>query len=148
MNRRVSHLAKRWWSSLSRRAPGARDLDWTSGQLLPGEFDLWSRMRAPDRRHSILVARRFADLRPTAIRDEVAAALLHDVGKIDSDLGTGERVLATVLGPRTDRWRRYHDHERIGAQLGRDAGSTTTTLEILTDPDHPVARIIRMADDI
>jgi hypothetical protein len=73
---------------------------------------------------------------------------LHDIGKIDANLGTGERVVATVLGPRIDRWRRYHDHERIGTELCRRAGSTSVTLAVLSDPDHPVARLIRAADDI
>jgi hypothetical protein len=56
--------------------------------------------------------------------------------------------VATVLGPRIDRWRRYHDHERIGTELCRRAGSTSVTLAVLSDPDHPVARLIRAADDI
>ena len=119
MNRSVAHLAKRWWSSLSRRPPTAGDLEWAKGQLLSGELELWSRMSAPDRRHSIHIARRFVAARSHATRDEVAAALLHDIGKIDANLGTGERVVATVLGPRIDRWRRYHDHERIGTELCR-----------------------------
>ena len=148
MNRSVAHLAKRWWSSLSRRPPTAGDLEWAKGQLLSGELELWSRMSAPDRRHSIHIARRFVAARSHATRDEVAAALLHYIGKIDANLGTGERVVATVLGPRIDRWRRYHDHERIGTELCRRAGSTSVTLAVLSDPDHPVARLIRAADDI
>lgn len=148
MNQQVTHLARRWLTSLSRRKPSDEDFEWTRSHLLPGEFELWSLMSLPDRRHSIGVARRFSAGRPDAHRDEVAAALLHDVGKIDSRLGTGERVLATVLGPRTDRWRRYHQHEVIGWRLCRDAGSSTSTLSILSDPDHPVARLIRVADDI
>ena len=105
-------------------------------------------MSVADRRHSIVVARRFMHARPDAVRDEIAAALLHDIGKIVTNLGTFERVLATIVGPRIDRWRRYHDHERIGSELCRDAGSSSTTLIILTDGDHPVAGLIRSADDI
>ena len=48
-------------------------------------------------------------------RDEMAGALLHDVGKLDAGLGTFGRVLATVVGPRTATVPHYHDHERIGA---------------------------------
>ena len=38
-------------------------------------------------------------------RDEMAAALLHDVGKVECGLGTFGRVAATVVGPRTQRFR-------------------------------------------
>ena len=69
---------------------------------------------------------------PTAwLRDETAGALLHDVGKLDSDLGTLARVLATIVGPRTDRFRRYHDHEKIGADLLVAAGSSPLTVELV-----------------
>ena len=54
---------------------------------------------------------------PTATRAEMAGALLHDVGKIEAGLGTFGRVAATVVGPRTRRFRLYHDHEAIGAGL-------------------------------
>ncbi len=61
----------------------------------------------------------------------MAGALLHDIGKLDSGLGTFGRVVATVVGPRTDRFRRYHDHERIGADLLAAAGSSAATLELV-----------------
>ena len=80
-------------------------------------------MTVQDRRHSILVARRFVEFAPEASRAEVAAALLHDVGKLASGLGTFARVVATVVGPRTDRFRPYHDHERLGAEMLAAAGS-------------------------
>ena len=64
-------------------------------------------------------------------RDEVAGALLHDIGKLDSDLGTASRVLATVIGPRTARLRRYHEHERIGAEMFAGVGSSMTTVELV-----------------
>ena len=57
----------------------------------------------------------------------MAGALLHDVGKLESGLGTLARVVATIVGPRTARFRRYHDHERIGADLLVAAGSTPVT---------------------
>ena len=56
--------------------------------MTPGEAGLWRRMSAADRRHAVVVARRAdATLGTAATREVLAAALLHDVGKIDSGLG-------------------------------------------------------------
>ncbi len=126
----AGHLARRFAGSLSRRPPDAHREAWARSQLLAGELALWQRMSAVDRRHSIEVARRFRAIVETATRAEVAAALLHDVGKVESDLGTFGRVVATVVGPRTARFRTYHDHERIGVELLVAAGSAPETLEL------------------
>ena len=143
----VTHLARRFAGSLSRREPDAHREAWARAQLLPGELALWARMSAQDRRHSIEVARRFREILETATRDEMAAALLHDVGKVDCRLGTFGRVAATVVGPRTERFRRYHDHERIGVELLEAAGSTEATLRLAHwEGEHATA--LREADDI
>lgn len=144
----VRHLVRRWATSLSRRSPSPEHVLWVERQLRGGEIDLWRRMDVVDRRHSIEVARRFSELKKDSTRDEIAAALLHDVGKTVSGLGTTERVLATVLGGRTERWRRYRDHETIGLEMCRLAGSSPVTLELLSDPHHPSAEILRRADDL
>lgn len=148
MNRTAMHLVRRWWSSLSRRPPSAEDLEWVHGHLLSGEFALWMRMEVADRRHSVLVARRFVGLRSDSSRDEIAAALLHDVGKIESQLGIWSRVGVTLFGPRTSRGRIYSDHERIGVELCRWAGSSAATLAVLSDPGNPATEFLRRADDI
>lgn len=105
-------------------------------------------MPVADRRHSIEVARRFVAARPAASRDEIAAALLHDVGKVASRLGTFGRVVATVVGPRTDRFRTYHDHEAIGARLATTAGSSALTIALIAGDGPPeVAAALQAADD-
>ncbi len=126
----LGHLGRRFAGSLSRREPDVADTAWVDSQLLEAESQLWHRMSAADRRHSIAVARRFEALGPWS-RDEVAGALLHDVGKVDAGLGTVARVAATIVGPRTARFRRYHDHERIGAELLAVAGSPHVTIELV-----------------
>src|SRR4051812_747998 len=56
-------------------------------------------MWGADRRHAAGVARRVeAALGEAADRPVIAAALLHDVGKIASGLGTYGRVVATLAG--------------------------------------------------
>jgi hypothetical protein len=143
----IGHLSRRFTGSLSTRPPPAEDTTWALEQLLRGEVGLWQEMTAQDRRHSVLVARRFVQCVPHASRAEVAAALLHDVGKTVSGLGTWSRVIATVVGPRTARFREYHDHERLGAEMLRAAGSDPATIE-LVQGRGPHGPALRDADDV
>ena len=127
------HRAARFFTSLSSAPPAPEDDAWAESQLLDGEVALWRQMSNQDRRHSIAVARRFIAARPEATRAEIAGALLHDVGKIECGLGTWGRVVATLVGPRTERFRIYHDHERIGAELAAAAGSEHETVELIAE---------------
>lgn len=139
------HLAARFVTSLSGRPPSVEDEVWAESYLLAGETDLWRRMSNQDRRHSAKVARRFLAARPSATRAEVAGALLHDVGKVECGLGTWGRVVASVVGPRTERFRRYHDHERIGSELAAEAGSDPATVELI-DERGPAYTALRESD--
>ncbi|WP_116998412.1 HD domain-containing protein [Desertimonas flava] len=144
----LGHLARRFATSLSRRPPSADDDAWVGSQLGAGELALWASMPVADRRHSIEVARRLVASRPSAVRDEVAAALLHDVGKVRSGLGTFGRVVATVAGPRTRRFRLYHDHEAMGAELAAAAGSSALTIALIGGGGPPdAASALQAADD-
>jgi hypothetical protein len=142
-----AHLVRRFVGSLSRRPPSAADEGWVRDGLADGEWALWEQMAVADRRHSVLVARRFIERRPSATRAEMAGALLHDVGKIDAGLGTLARVVATLVGPRTDRFRRYHDHEHIGAELLESAGSDPVTVALVRGSGDAFVDL-RAADDI
>ena len=144
---RFVHLSRRFVTSLSRREPSAAETAWVDSHLVGGESLLWRRMAVSDRRHSITVARRFESQGGPWSRDEMAGALLHDVGKLDSGLGTLGRVVATIAGPRTDRFRRYHDHERRGADLLVEAGSSDITVELVLGRGR-AASALRDADDI
>jgi hypothetical protein len=143
----LAHLARRFRGSLSSDEPSAADLAWVQTQLLPSEAALWNRMAVQDRRHSIEVARRFAALRPKATPSEMAGALLHDVGKQVAGLGTFARVAATVAGPRTTRFRQYHDHESLGAAMLADAGSDPVTVALVLGQGSAAADL-RAADDV
>jgi hypothetical protein len=144
----MRHLARRFVGSLSRREPDPADGAWAESLLLDGELQLWRRLSAPDRRHAIVVARRFERLGSVEwTRDELAGALLHDIGKLEDDLGTFSRVLATVVGPRTARFRRYHDHERIGADMLTAADSSMATVELVMGKGR-AASALAQADNI
>lgn len=139
----AGHLVKRFFGSVVPREPRPVDAAWAEAQLQPGEIELWRRMSKPDRRHASGVARRVERaLGAEATRPVVAAALMHDVGKIDSGLGTCGRVIATVAGHVAGRsyaaaWSEsggftrkvglYLRHAELGAVLLELAGSDPLT---------------------
>ena len=139
------HLAARFFTSLSTRPLEPTEEAWAESHLVAAEVALWRQMSNQDRRHSAKVARRFEAALPKASRAEVAGALLHDVGKIECRLGTWGRVLASIVGPRTERFRLYHDHERIGARLAEQAGSDAVTVELI-DERGPAYQILKSCD--
>jgi predicted HD phosphohydrolase len=143
----VAHLARRFVGSWSRAEPAVEDLAWVWSNLTEGEWRLWSQMAVQDRRHSIEVARRFVSLDSSATQSAIAGALLHDVGKQVAALGTIGRVIATIVGPRGARFRDYHAHERLGAELLLAAGSDPATIELVMG-DGPWASTLRHADHI
>jgi response regulator RpfG family c-di-GMP phosphodiesterase len=109
-------------------------------------------MSGPDRRHAVGVARRVGS------SDLLEAALLHDVGKIESGLGTFARVFATVAGSyaRSGPFALYRQYPVIGARLLADAGAAPLTVAWAAEhhlPEErwtvPVAagRILQAADD-
>jgi hypothetical protein len=145
------HLAGRFFGALSPAAPPPEDEAWALSSLLEGEQMLWRRMSGPDQRHAVSVARDTVRLLgPDGPPPEVvAAALLHDVGKVEASLGTFARVSVTLAAltvgrARLLRWagasgrpgrvsRRarvglYLTHDRLGAQLLEAAGSRALTI--------------------
>jgi len=162
------HLARRFLGSLSPRPLDPADAAWAEGQLLPGERALWARMARADRKHAAGVARDVAArLGDRADRPVLAAALLHDVGKVDAGLGTAGRVVATLVGRRRARgWagrpgargrvERYLRHDELGAELLASAGADPLTVAWARDHHRPegdwsvredIGRVLRAADD-
>ena len=128
---KITHLAKRFVLSLVPSQVQEIERHWVHSVLTSSEFDLWNKMMAQDRQHSVLVGRRFVKNRPTSSNEEIAGALLHDVGKSAAHLSTLARVVATLVGPRTSRFRQYHDHEAIGAAMLRSIGSSELTVSMV-----------------
>lgn len=169
---RLGHLVRRFFGMLVPLGPSSADEEWIAGVLAPREHRLWRRMRRADRRHAAAVARRVerslgADATPAVL----AAALLHDVGKIDSGLGVYARVVATVCGSlasehTVDEWRRragftrrvglYLQHPRIGSEMLALAGSAPVTVAWAREHHLPreqwtvpvdVGEVLKSADD-
>jgi hypothetical protein len=148
---------------------------WALESMQAGERRLWWRMSGPDRRHAVEVARESVRLlaardggslqgRPGADpdsaptyppREVVAAALLHDVGKVEAGIGTFSRVAVTLgaLAVGRDRVlsaadrpgapgpvRRagvYLRHDRLGAELLSRAGSHDLTVSWAAQHHQP-----------
>jgi putative nucleotidyltransferase with HDIG domain len=157
----AAHLASRFVRSLVPLDASDADDAWARTHLLAGEIVLWDRMSRQDRRHSVTVAREVHRRLPAAPRWATAAALLHDVGKVDSGLGTFARVGATIVGSTMGRDRggvvgRYLQHDRIGAELLTAAGSDARTAAWAAEHHRPaamwtlphdIAVVLKAADD-
>lgn len=139
------HLTGRFFGALWPGGPSQKDEEWVRQWLLPGEHELWRSMSGPDRRHGVGVARRtLALLKGNTTREVAASALLHDVGKLESGMGTVWRAAATALALVVGRhrfaalrdserwWRRrlrlYFTHDKVGAALLAKAGSDPLTV--------------------
>jgi predicted HD phosphohydrolase len=111
-------------------------------------------MTGPDRRHAVAVARR-VEAAGYGDRPVMAAALLHDVGKIVAGVGTFGRVAATTAAmlagrERASGWsegaglaRRaglYVRHDELGAGLLTRAGSDELTVRWAREHHLPADR--------
>jgi len=148
------HLAKRFFGALGRAPIGESQIELVQATLLDSEFALWSAMMPMDKKHSIKVMSRFMQIYPQATAAQVRASLLHDVGKLESNLSVFARVLATIVGERGSRFAKYHAHEKIGAQMLRQAGSDEETWQLVAGEvsDSPqlqtVLAALHQADEI
>ncbi len=135
-------LAGRAIAAAVRPRSDPADRAWAESILTRAEFALWIRQSDYDQHHAIQVARRVERLlAPTAYVGDplwTSAALMHDVGKCESNLSLIERAFATlaskVCGVATARvwassaagWKRrlgrYLVHGELGAAMIRDAG--------------------------
>lgn len=167
-----SHLAKRFAGSLVPRGPSKADHEWALSQLLDGEIDIWNNMSRLDRRHAAGVARRVERVLATdATRPVLAAALLHDCGKVASGLGTYGRVIATLSTKAagtsvaaawsdtsgfTRRVGLYVQHPQLGSDMLAMAGSAPITVAWAREHHLPpeewtvpvaVGEVLKAADD-
>ena len=110
------HLTRRFFGSLRPGGPPESDRAWVEGAVR-GRVRPWARQYGPDRRHTVQVANEVEHRLGSDARPVLAAALLHDIGKIDADLGTWGRVVATLA---QGRW---PDTARLDGKRGFAGGS-------------------------
>jgi hypothetical protein len=145
--KKILHLIRRTWWSLRPAEISADEMALVTETLAEEELSLWLCMCRADRSHSVMVARRFTAAEPDAPQDALAGVFLHDVGKTVAGLSVPLRIVATLVGPRTKRFTSYHDHERIGAQMLREAGSSSLTIETALGNGR-WGPALRLADDV
>ncbi|MEZ5234764.1 MAG: HDIG domain-containing protein [Acidimicrobiales bacterium] len=135
--------------ALRREPPNPHDEAWAATVLSAAELALFRRHRPDDRRHALAVARTVQSAcsaartaPPTWV---LPAALLHDIGKVDADLGTAGRVVASLCklvrvrtAPGT--LGRYLRYERRGAELLTEAGAHPCTAAWAAEHHAPAER--------
>ncbi|MGE5223229.1 MAG: hypothetical protein ACM3PY_12385 [Omnitrophica WOR_2 bacterium] len=153
---RICYRTRQFWLNLG-AAPSSHDLDEVRAVLNPEQYQLFARLQPGEQAHSLLVMRRLTAQGQTH-PDLLAAALLHDIGKIRLPLRLWERVLV-VLGKalfpaRVKQWgslagdewkilsgarlpigRRAfiiaEQHAVWGSQMAAGAGSSTLVVELI-----------------
>jgi hypothetical protein len=135
-------LAKRLIDAFRPASVAAAEQEWVHSLLTREEFVLWSRLSPYDQCHSVRVAqgvlRRLAATQYADDSRWLSVALMHDIGKLESNLAMHERMLATVAGRTvklstalrwassarglTGRVGRYLTHGALGSEMIRSAG--------------------------
>ncbi len=152
----AAHLVRRFFGAIRPGPPAAADAAWALQHLTADERALWHRMSRPDQRHAVQVARDVeAVLGPDTTTPVIVAALMHDVGKVVSELRTPSRVAATLVwavvpDQQADAWlagppvRRalalYRRHPEIGEELLRAAGAPEIAATWAADHHKPADR--------
>lgn len=115
---KAGHLVGRFFGHLRAEPPSPEDQRFIHEYLDGPCAELFWSQSSPDQRHAVDVARRVR----AALPDDsgaVEAALVHDIGKRQANIGAVSRSVATVLDavglPMTNRMRMYRDHGRRGA---------------------------------
>ena len=170
-----AHLAGRFVRAHKPGPVSAADRAFVAEVLTPPELGLWERLPRHDHHHTVEVARRVEHaLAGTGHAGDtrwLAAALLHDIGKLASGFGIYGRVLATLAGRvrpgsaaswrEAAGWRRrvgdYLHHDLIGGEMIRAAGGRAEPAHwaeghhgrVAVDPavvPAPVAAVLAEAD--
>jgi putative nucleotidyltransferase with HDIG domain len=122
----MRHLIRRFFGALLSRRLGPEEQAWVNRILRADLARLFWQQAAIDQRHAYEVARRTEQALGPDI-SALTAALLHDVGKRHSRAGVIGRSLATITDtlrlPLTADWRRYRDHEQLGAKELAERGA-------------------------
>ena len=113
------HLIRRFFSFVTAKPLTPHEQQQVRSVLDSGLAWIFFDQRFEDQRHALTVQHRVGGSGSLA-----EAALLHDVGKTESDLGAISRSLATLWNgvglPTTGAWKSYLDHATIGADMLRD----------------------------
>ena len=156
---RILYRTRQFWHDL-RLAPTTVDLEQVRSVLNPAQFELFTRMQPAEQAHSLAVFDRLSSAGESH-PDLLAAALLHDVGKILYPLKLWERVwivLGSALFPNRSRvwsqgdldtlkslalWKRPFlvsgQHAQWGADLAARANSSALVVSLIRSHQDTLA---------
>lgn len=162
---RAAYRVRQFWRAWRAR-PSAENLEHACRLLSPAEYALFLRLQPGEQAHSLRVLVQL-EQHGEADPNLLAAALLHDVGKIRYPLHLWERVLivlAHLLLPEHSRrwgqnlanvkpgWRKAflvaEQHPTWGAELAAQAGSSERTVALIRRHQQPVDSPNPQGDDL
>ncbi|MFL7837608.1 MAG: HD domain-containing protein [Candidatus Promineifilaceae bacterium] len=149
----IRYRLSQFWHNVTAKPLSGLEQEQITNDLTPQELDLFKQMSINDQRHGYRVYRLLRDSGHTDC-DLLAAALLHDVGKVKVDLSVWDRTLA-VLGetffPQKAKewgvgtnggWKRTfvvrEQHAAWGGDLAEQAGSRKDVIDLILRHQEPV----------
>jgi hypothetical protein len=161
---RILYRTRQFWQIL-RIAPSKDELDRARSRLTPAQLALFLRMQPGEQSHSLRVYSKLVEAGESD-PDLLAAALLHDSGKIRYPLSLGERawiVIGKALFPNQARgwsqeeiqgpkravfWKRpfivAERHPDWGADLVSKAGASNRTIALIRRHQEILSRDLQM----
>jgi predicted HD phosphohydrolase len=168
----IRYRLSQFWHNVTAQPLSMQEQEQIANALNPQELNLFLQMSISDQRHGYRVYRLLRDNGSTD-GDLLAAALLHDVGKVRADLTAWDRAVA-VLGetflPRKVKewgageksgWKRTfvvrEQHAAWGGDLAEKAGSREAVIDLILHHQDPLPAsenesderrmLLRWADD-
>jgi hypothetical protein len=158
---RILYRSRQFWQALS-ASPAPEELALARTVLSPSLHSIFIQMHPGEQAHSLRIARQLIEQGETH-PDLLAAALLHDSGKIYHPLRIWERVLI-VLGKslfpgkvkhwgsgQPKGWKRAfavaEQHGEWGAQMAAQAGASALVVELIRRHQLPPARPAENLED-
>jgi hypothetical protein len=154
---RIFYRLRQFWNAVTLKTEPL-DFELAQATLNPAQTALFAKLIPADRQHSINTYNHLmkqGDCQP----DLLAAALLHDIGKLRYEMSPWERALVVlcrrVLPRRADRWGSippggwdklpgWHkafivteQHDGWGAEMSLEAGASLLTASLIRYHHHP-----------
>lgn len=160
---RPMYRVRQFWQTVRAEEPSDAQLAPARAVLTPKQMGLFQIMHPSDKAHALEVMKRLQK-RGEDNPDLLAAALLHDVGKIRYPLSAWDRaivVLGQALFPVSAKkwgqgkpkgWRRpfvvADQHAYWGARMAAESGVSTTTVHLIWRHHEPHSTIPETPEDL